>query len=947
MHKSICIFISLTSFFICSLDFASALPQNAVISISVERSLNNPLISHESSIYLDPQSAIGGPSVIKVPSWIVNPLGAYYMYFSTHRGDVIRLAYADSLHGPWTVYEPGTLQLSQAVSFEDHIASPDVHVDDENQQIRMYFHGVIKNAGGQGSGVALSDEGLTFTASQEILGKPYFRVFSWGNYYYALSKKDQTGWSELYRSRDGLTSFENRGNFIDGNPRHFAVNIIGDQLLVFYSRVGDAPEKIVMATVELTDNWQDWIQSEVIEVIEPELDYEGINYPNTPSTHGMAINVRQLRDPYVYEENGEYYLFYSVAGETGIAMAALGIEGICIPPGSISIMHGQTLAGHTINITSIVISNGATNVSYTVTEDLRICDIDPSGTFIEAENFTGTIHQGTAFFIPENDQSDSLGTGYLKSNGGSGGLCPPAHEGKEYEVQFTETGTYTAWIRGFAFDGKSNSVFIGLDGQCLGAIKESRGSFNQWTWTTDIVNGANTFNVTDTGIHKINIWVREANHLTDAIYVTKGDETPTDTNHGYEIHPDNCIDVLFTGSSAEAQSVDTSGWKYGNKPIGTDGYDLVCGSRLATAYSTFYFNNDPAITCNDNDGDGYGNPASVDCTYTDFDCNDVNSETVECHPSDADISGCIESVELQNYIDLWLSGEPGITVDLINEALHLHTVCCELLGCDMLQEESCFDSVDNDVDGLSDCADPDCDGQSNGGCFTGLSGICSQGSLICAGGAEMCVQDNQPQPETYNLTPSCSDQIDNDCDGFIDTDPECEGPGCEIPIIESSGTYIPAEGFTGTINQGTATFLVENAQSEFLGNNYLKSNGLSGGICPSSGEGKEFEVEFTETGIYNVWIRGYAFDGKSNSVFIGIDGECVGAIKEPRGSFNQWVWTNSLNNGVHMLNVLDAGLHKINIWVRENNHLTDGIYITKSSETPDDQHHGTVIDFCL
>ncbi len=45
---------------------------------------------------------------------------------------VIRLAYADQLTGPWRIYQPGTLQLSQAPGARGHIASPDVHVAGES-----------------------------------------------------------------------------------------------------------------------------------------------------------------------------------------------------------------------------------------------------------------------------------------------------------------------------------------------------------------------------------------------------------------------------------------------------------------------------------------------------------------------------------------------------------------------------------------------------------------------------------------------------------------------------------------------------------------------------------------------------------------------------------------------------------------------------------------------
>ncbi len=295
-------------------------PENAIASISVQRSPQNPLLSFESSPSLGKN--INGPSVIRVPDWIDSPLGKYYMYFGHHQGKFIRLAYADALEGPWKIYEPGTLQLADAKAFKGHIASPDVHVEEERQEIRMYFHGPAKDRQGQWTGVAVSKDGLHFKASEEYLGKFYFRVFEWQGFYYAIAKDWNSGWGELYRSKDGLTEFESRGTFIR-MMRHCAVLLDGRQLIVFYTRKGDAPERIVAATVPLTDDWRDWRESEPIEVIEPEMEYEGIAYENKPSEYGSAIEVRQLRDPCVFQEGGRTYLFYSIAGEMGIAMAEI------------------------------------------------------------------------------------------------------------------------------------------------------------------------------------------------------------------------------------------------------------------------------------------------------------------------------------------------------------------------------------------------------------------------------------------------------------------------------------------------------------------------------------------------------------------------------------------------------------------------------------------------
>ena len=282
---------------------------------------------------------MNGPSVIRAPHWLARPLGDYYMYFAGHRGERIRLAYADSLSGPWRVHEPGTLGLEEARAFRGHIASPDVHVDDERREIRMYFHGEVRGAGkasgphgsgpvksreGQRSGVATSRDGVRFEASDVILGGFYFRVFRRRGFHYAIAKDGNSGWGELACSADGLTPFEVRGKFIR-MVRHTAVMTRGDRLIVFYSRKGDAPERILASTVELAPDWTEWAASEPVEVIAPETDYEGAGFPNEPSEYGPAVGVRQLRDPCVFEEGGRTHLFYSIAGETGIAMAEIDI----------------------------------------------------------------------------------------------------------------------------------------------------------------------------------------------------------------------------------------------------------------------------------------------------------------------------------------------------------------------------------------------------------------------------------------------------------------------------------------------------------------------------------------------------------------------------------------------------------------------------------------------
>lgn len=290
------------------------------MNISALRSPSSPLLSFETDDCLGDN--INGPSVIEVPEWVESPLGAYYMYFAHHNGDRIRLAYANDVSGPWVIYRSGALQLCDAPAFKSHVASPDVHVDEANRRIVMYFHGAVEGRSQQWTGVATSKDGVSFQASDQILGKFYFRVFQFSGYYYAIAKDWNSGWGELYRSTDGMTPFESAGKFIK-DVRHTAVFVKGDRLLIFYSRIGDAPERILLSEVNLLLDWRKWKLTEPIEVLRPQTDYEGIQYENKPSASGSAIRVQQLRDPCIFEAGSMTYLYYAHAGEMGISMAQL------------------------------------------------------------------------------------------------------------------------------------------------------------------------------------------------------------------------------------------------------------------------------------------------------------------------------------------------------------------------------------------------------------------------------------------------------------------------------------------------------------------------------------------------------------------------------------------------------------------------------------------------
>jgi hypothetical protein len=322
--------------------------------VRIERLVDAPIITPA----LHPSIGVNiqGPSLIQVPEWVEAPLGRYYLYFADHKGRYIRLAYADALLGPWRIHPPGSLQIEDSHFLTEppdvppaeleriraareargvtlshdllsevttpHIASPDVHVDEMNRRIVMYFHG-LEGVGRQATRVAVSRDGVRFEARPELLGRTYMRVFPLDGDTYAMSMPGR-----FYRSKDGLTAFEEGPLLFNRDMRHAALLKRGDTLHVFWTQVGHAPERILLSTIDILGEWTTWSETDPVEVLRPERDWEGADAPLEPSVRSTAYgHVNQLRDPAIYEEDGRTFLLYAVAGEGGIAIAEVHFEG--------------------------------------------------------------------------------------------------------------------------------------------------------------------------------------------------------------------------------------------------------------------------------------------------------------------------------------------------------------------------------------------------------------------------------------------------------------------------------------------------------------------------------------------------------------------------------------------------------------------------------------------
>ena len=299
--------------------------------MKLQRLWGKPIITPELSPSIGDN--INGPTVIKVPSWVQNPLGKYYLYFGHHRGTYIRLAYSDTLEGPWKIYEPGVLQIEQIPDIAEHefrggighLASPDIYIDEKNKRFFMYYHcnikgGMLKD---QITFMAISEDGINFKSEQEIIGEKYYwRVFRYKDYFYSFEM-----WGQVRRSRDGITGWENGPLiFQTYDVRHNTVKVDGDKLIVFFTIRGDnpPPEKICAAEIDISGDWMGWKEGPYQVLLKPETIYEGADCPLTVSEIGPA-NGREnaLRDPFYFANGDKEYIFYCGAGESCIAVAEL------------------------------------------------------------------------------------------------------------------------------------------------------------------------------------------------------------------------------------------------------------------------------------------------------------------------------------------------------------------------------------------------------------------------------------------------------------------------------------------------------------------------------------------------------------------------------------------------------------------------------------------------
>ncbi len=172
----------------------------------------------------------------------------------------------------------------------------------------------------------------------------------------------------------------------------------------------------------------------------------------------------------------------------------------------------------------------------------------PGKTFVQDAGADGIVSLEAEHYThnesPRSDHSWTLRTDALASGGEAMEVTPnsmtanepyePNHPRLDFRVDFVKSGTHYIWTRGMAPNdpatGNNDSYHAGLDMNMIATSDKITGFNANYGWSRDTMDGVNdaTFDVTPTGEHVVNAWMREDGFVCDKIVLTTSDAyTPT------------------------------------------------------------------------------------------------------------------------------------------------------------------------------------------------------------------------------------------------------------------------------------------------------------------------------------------------------------------------------------------------------------------------------------
>ena len=186
----------------------------------------------------------------------------------------------------------------------------------------------------------------------------------------------------------------------------------------------------------------------------------------------------------------------------------------------------------------------------------------------------------------------------------------------------------------------------------------------------------------------------------------------------------------------------------------------------------------------------------------------------------------------------------------------------------------------------------------------------------------------------YTVTLTVTD--DDGATGNVSNDVNVADPNASGPFIESAGLAVmESENFHVNTDRSGHMWVASTATTGFSGVSYMSGDPNDGSVYkkPNVGNSPEmtYDVDFTTTGTFYVWVRAWAADDDDNTLHMGLNG-VASASKMEVSTYGAWEWTNvNMKNKVVTINVTSAGVNTINLWMREDGLLVDKIVLTNDA----------------
>jgi len=468
----------------------------------------------------------------------------------------------------------------------------------------------------------------------------------------------------------------------------------------------------------------------------------------------------------------------------------------------------------------------------------------------------------------------------------------------DYEVEYAAPVTLNVWVRGLGLSGSRDSVWVGVDGNDAAAqdITLTRGVYG-WVSAGQVTLSA--------GVHTINIWMREDGSIVDRLLLTPlstvpSGDGPPESSRGSSTPGNTPPDAFNDSFTVDEDSTDNALAVLADN--GGGGPDSDPDGDPVTVVSV------------DNPGSANGavaiNGAADGLTYT---------------PA-ADFAGA----ETFDYtIGDGLGGTATATVTVTVNNSNNDTPILAPVGPRSAKEDQLltFSVSASDVDGaplpiLS--AD-----------LTDLPGTPTFTDNNNGTGSFSWTPSAGDAPGPYSLTFTATDAVDAALSSSeiisIDVQAAGSGGGSGAYQPDSNGQVVmEAEHFDQNVSQAGRDWIavyepgyVGDSALQSLPNSWLKVTTNLNANSPRL----DYEVEYAAPVTLNVWVRGLGLSGSRDSVWVGVDGNDAAAqdITLTRGVYG-WVSAGQVT--------LSAGVHTINIWMREDGSIVDRLLLTPLSTVP-------------